>query len=120
MSTTTEKGREGEQLALAYLQGKGYALLAANYRYKRSEIDLIVSDGKFLVFVEVKMRKNYAFGYPEQAVTPQKEQMILRAAEQFMASNPSALWPRYDIVSILSADGHTAQEIVHLEDAFGY
>ena len=51
-----EKGRSGEELALLYLQNKGYALLEQNFRFQRCEIDLILRDGETLVFVEVKQR----------------------------------------------------------------
>ena len=52
--STREVGRHGEQLALRYLRRKGYALLCRNYRYGHYEIDLVMQDGDYVVFVEVK------------------------------------------------------------------
>jgi putative endonuclease len=63
-------GAWGEDLALRYLIQHGYTLLDRNYRTRRGEIDLIVRKDDILVFVEVKLRRQTAFGDPLEAVTP--------------------------------------------------
>lgn len=112
-----EKGQEGEQLAADYLQAKGYRLLARNFRRGRSEVDLIVSDGRFLVFVEVKLRTDTRFGFPEQAVDQSKRHCLLRAARSFLHEQPDlGLLLRFDVVSIDYEQG--APRLLHFEDAF--
>ena len=59
----------GESLALKHLKARGCKILAQNYRARRGEIDLIVQDGEFTVFVEVKTRRSLRFGLPQAAVT---------------------------------------------------
>ena len=61
MNDKQQKGKDGEDLAAVFLQQAGYEIVERNYRYKRSEIDLIVRKAGWLVFVEVKMRSSDAF-----------------------------------------------------------
>jgi putative endonuclease len=116
MSDEIKRGAEGEEQAALFLEQKGFAVLERNYRYRRSEIDLIVCRGNWLVFVEVKTRSTAAFGFPEEFVDYKKKKKIFEGADHYMhAIN----WPgnvRYDIVAISLEDG--CQEIYHIEDAF--
>jgi putative endonuclease len=109
---TSEIGKQGEDLAQSFLLRLGYEVLERNYRYQRSEIDLIVKKGDFLVFVEVKKRKNSDFGYPEAAVTDRKASMIHKAAVYYMESLAWSKHIRFDIIAISKTD------VLHLEDAF--
>ena len=79
--TTTTTGAESEQLAAAYLIGRGYSIIKRNFRFGREgEIDIVAIDGQTLVFVEVKARSSHAYGLPEAAVTPAKQRILRRAA----------------------------------------
>ena len=51
---TRIKGKKSEELAAEYLTSQGFSLLGKNSFFKGGEIDLIMLDGEFLVFVEVK------------------------------------------------------------------
>ena len=116
MSKHLETGRQGEERAAAYLTGRGFEVVARNYRRRRAEIDLIVRRAQLRVFVEVKTRRNASYGLPEAAVTRAKADRVMWAAEQYIREND---WPheiRFDIVSVLFVNG--AAEIEHLEDAF--
>ena len=99
-----EFGRAAEQLASAFLQAKGYRILAANQRIGRGEIDLIVQRLGVLAFVEVKGRRTVTCGAPEEAVTPRKRRQIARLAELWLACRPQALCGvtevRFDIVAV--------------------
>lgn len=109
-------GRKGENLAAEYLERLGYQILEKNYRFKKSEIDLICQKGGLLVFVEVKTRSTRTFGEPETFVSDNQKAAIIRAAEQYMLD---ANWSgdlRFDIVAIVS--NKSEEEIVHLKDAF--
>ncbi|MDR3628779.1 MAG: YraN family protein [Desulfocapsaceae bacterium] len=95
-------GRSGEEIAAAYLQREGYRILQRNYRQKCGEIDIIASDRGTLVFVEVKTRKDAAFGTPFEAVTRKKQRQIGRVAQEYLGRNNLFNTPaRFDVVSIL-------------------
>jgi putative endonuclease len=116
MTDKIKRGNDGEQLAADFLVQKGFEIVERNYRYKQSEIDLIVKKDRWLIFVEVKTRSSAAFGYPEEFVDYAKVKSILRGAEEYMFKID---WPynvRFDIVSVLMRNDQT--EIVHIEDAF--
>ena len=116
MHDNIKKGNEGEQLAADFLVKNGFTILERNYRYKRSEIDLIVRKDNWLIFVEVKLRKSASFGYPEEFVDYHKERMILYGALHYMYKIDWQGNVRYDIVSVLQRYSDT--EILHIEDAF--
>jgi putative endonuclease len=116
MTDKIKKGNEGEQVAADFLTKKGYEIVERNFRYRRSEIDLIVKKDNFLVFVEVKMRSSAAFGFPEESVNEKKVSKVLEGAEYYLFAKNWQGNVRYDIIAI-SMRGDQAQ-IEHLEDAF--
>ena len=116
MKSKTSIGNEGEELAADYLERQGYSVIARKYRYKRFEIDLIAKKRNLLVFVEVKMRKNVLFGYPEDFVDYRKVDKIMEAADQYIYENRTDQPIRFDIISIISDKGNI--EIKHFKDAF--
>lgn len=116
MTDKIKRGMEGEQLAAAFLEQKGFVVLERNYRYKRSEIDLIVSRGNWLIFVEVKTRTSLAFGFPEEFVDYHKKKMIFAGADHYMHTTNWSGNVRYDIVAINLVNG--PPKIHHIEDAF--
>ncbi len=113
-------GAWGESLAAAYLQKKKYKILASGYRTRFGEIDLIVADKKFLVFVEVKLRKSNRFAEARDFVDYRKQKRIRTSAEIYLAQHPTELQPRFDVIEIYAPDGIETQkpEIHHLEEAF--
>ncbi len=112
MKTTKNIGDRGEELAKEFLLAKGYTLLSQNYRYKRAEIDLVVQQNETLVFVEVKYRKNANYGFPENAVSAKKEELLLMAGEAYVFQIDWQKRIRFDIISIVG------EEIEHFQDAF--
>lgn len=116
MRDRSQKGKDGEALAAAFLEQKGYEVVARNYRFKRSEIDLVVRQNGWLVFVEVKMRSSTAFGFPEAFVTDQKAAKVLEGAAQYMEETNWRGPVRYDVVAITQRGEET--DIRHFEDAF--
>lgn len=117
MADHLDTGTMGEDLARQHLQAKGYSILSQNWRYRRTEVDLIARIGHTLVFVEVKTRSTAFFGLPESFVTEKKQQQLATAAEAYCERHSDGtLEVRYDIVAIiLNEHGH---EIQHFEDAF--
>lgn len=116
MTDEIKRGAEGEQLAATFLQQKGWVVLERNYRYRKSEIDLIVCRDNWLIFVEVKTRTSTAFGYPEEFVDYKKKQKIFEGADQYMHEKNWQGNVRFDIVAINLVDGKP--KIHHIEDAF--
>lgn len=110
-------GKSGENAACKYLQEKGHSILEQNFRYGHKEIDIISMEKGILVFTEIKSRSNYAFGFPEEAVTLRKQAMLKLAAEQYCLDKPQYLKIRFDVISIL-IQSNVVKEIVHFEDAF--
>ena len=113
-------GAWGESLAAAYLQKKKYKLLATGYRCRFGEIDLIVSNRKYLVFVEVKLRKSDRFASAMEFVDYHKQNRLRTTAELYLSQNPTELQPRFDVIEIYAPEGlETANPVIrHLEDAF--
>jgi putative endonuclease len=99
------------------LLGKGYELVARNYRHGKSEIDLIVKREGWLVFVEVKTRSNIEFGYPEESVNEKKVTKVLEGAAHYIFENNWNGPVRYDVIAI-TWKTEVEPEILHLEDAF--
>jgi putative endonuclease len=120
MATTNLTGAWGEALAAAYLQKKKYTLLAAGFRCKFGEIDLIVKDKRHIVFVEVKLRKSDDFAKTREYVHRRKQDRIRVTAAIYLETHPSPLQPRFDVIEIYAPQGREtpSPEIIHLEDAF--
>ncbi len=112
-------GKWGEDEAAAYLRRRGMKILERNLRTPVGEIDLIVRQGKTLVFVEVKTRSSAAFGSPLEAVGPTKQRQILRAAQWYLGDGKGrGLQPRFDVVAVRPGlDG--AAQVEHIPNAFG-
>ena len=70
-------GLEAEKLAATFLTEHGLKLVAQNYHCRFGEIDLIMKDGKTLVFIEVRLRSNNQFGDAGSSITPQKQQKLI-------------------------------------------
>ena len=113
-------GAWGETLADAYLRKKKYKLLAAGYRCRFGEIDLIAADRKNLLFVEVKTRKSKDFAQAREFVDLKKQARIRATAEMYLAEHPTKLQPRFDVIEIYAPFGIETNEpeIIHLEGAF--
>lgn len=113
-------GKWGERLAAEALRKQGWKLVETNYRCRMGEIDLIVSNQKYLVFVEVKLRKNSRFGQAAEAVTPEKQRKLRAAAELYLAEHPTGLQPRFDVAEIYAPQGMQtgAPVISWIENAF--
>lgn len=111
-------GDEGEDLAAEYLESKGWLIIDRNYFFEKAEIDIVATDGNFIVFVEVKLRSGTYFGRPEDFVTPGKEKNIKKAAEAWVYERKmETALVRFDVIAIVQKQGEEP-EISHFEDAF--
>ena len=113
-------GSWGESVAAEYLRKKRYKLVGMNYRSRFGEIDLIVSNRKYLVFVEVKLRKSDKFAAAADFVDSHKQNRLRTTAGMYLDANPTSLQPRFDVIEIYAPQGvETKNPIInHMEDAF--
>lgn len=113
-------GAWGESLAADYLRKKHYKVIANNYRCRFGEIDLIVQNRNFLVFVEVKLRKSGKFARAYEHVDFYKQNRLRTTAEMYLSENSTKLQPRFDVIEIYAPKGTDTRKPVihHLEDAF--
>ena len=120
MATSKLNGAWGEALAAEYLRKKRYKLVACGYHCRFGEIDLIVQNKQYLVFVEVKLRKNGDFAAAREYVNRSKQDKIRITASMYLSQNPTKLQPRFDVIEIYAPQGALTKkpEIIHLEDAF--
>jgi putative endonuclease len=110
-------GRIGEELAVAELERREYAILERRYRTRWGEIDIIADDGGTLVFVEVKARATAEFGTAAEAVTRQKQLKLVRMASDYVARAEIRNRPcRFDVVAIDDCDVNP--RVVVYRDAF--
>ena len=115
-----EVGTKQESRAAEYLETLGYQILERNFRCRFGEIDLIAARGAYLVFVEVKLRRDDRYGSAAAFVDARKQERIRATAALWLETHETALQPRFDVVEVYAPDGiHTkAPEIRLIEDAF--
>lgn len=114
------RGTFGEDYAAQMLEQKGFRILARNFRIREGEIDLIAENECFLVFAEVKLRRNMRYGAAREFVTSAKQRKLIAAAGQWLALHQTSLQPRFDVIEIyLEHGGHMPYRVCHLENAFG-
>ncbi len=111
-------GNHGEDMAVLFLEGLQYKVLARNYRQRFGELDIVAEDGDTLVFVEVKTRKNASYGNPFEAVDIRKQRKLTRMALDYISRNSmEERAARFDVVAVL-LDGDAGPRIEHIRDAF--
>lgn len=113
-------GRWGERLVAEDLRRKGWTVEAINYRCRVGELDLVVKDKQYLVFVEVKLRRSTQYGTAGEAVTPEKQRKLRAAAELYLQQFPTRLQPRFDVAEVYASQGVQTEQpdISYIENAF--
>ncbi len=112
-------GRRGEDEAARYLRRLGYKILARGRRLASGELDLVVLDGRTIVFVEVKTRTSQEVGHPADAVDAIKQRKLTRLAVTFMKRHGLLEFPaRFDVVAITWPEGRGRPTIEHFKNAF--
>ncbi|WP_370981410.1 YraN family protein [Agaribacterium sp. ZY112] len=97
-------GKQAEQQARHHLEHKGLTFREQNFSCKHGEIDLIMLDKDALVFVEVRYRKNHAYGGAAASVTIQKQTKVRHSAEYYLQINELTTACRFDVVAISAND----------------
>jgi putative endonuclease len=112
------RGRWAEEQAADYLAQQGLRLEGRNFRCRSGEIDLIMSDGPTLVFVEVRFRSSSRFGTPLDTVTRAKQRKLLAAAGAYLTrTRQGHRRCRFDVLSVTKRNYSPAFHWV--QDAFG-
>lgn len=113
MLKSRERGIDAESACCHYLQQQGLKLLTKNYHSRRGELDLVMQDNDTVVFVEVRYRKNDAFGGAVESITQSKQQKLRATAEQYLQQETSLSNGRFDVVAMTKkiqnnhSDGYT-------------
>jgi putative endonuclease len=109
------RGQAAEDFAAAYVEQRGLTIVARNFHCRFGEIDLIAKEGKTLVFIEVRMRSNDAFGGAAASITAGKREKLLRTARHYLSDFTVAPACRFDAVLINGRDN----TIEWIKNAFG-
>jgi putative endonuclease len=116
MGKHNEFGKEGEQIATDFLIEKGYVVKRKNYRYLKSEIDIIAQKDDILAIVEVRARSNDQIIPIADTITPKKIKLLVMGADYYVTSNGLDVEVRFDVITILK--NKKIFKIEHLESAF--
>lgn len=113
-------GKWGEALVAQDLRKGGWTIQGAGYRCRLGEIDLIATRGRYIAFVEVKLRKSAAYGSAAEAVTARKQGRLRAAAQLYLQTHPTQLQPRFDVAEVYAPQGleTRAPQIDYIENAF--
>ena len=112
-------GNAGERLAADEYIRRGYSVLARQYAVRGvGEADLVCTDGRTIVFAEVKTRRSVRYGSPEEAVTHTKRMRLRLVAEDYLsrAGGADRFSVRFDVVAVTGTDG--AYDVRVIENAF--
>ena len=121
MPTDTRRatGIRGEEEAARFLARCGYAILDKNVRTRAGEIDLVAKEGKTLVFVEVKTRRDLAGDPPQAAVNTRKQNRLGKLALGYLKLRRLREVPcRFDVVAVIVNEEGGVKAIRHIPNAF--
>ena len=118
--STKQDGDWGEALAAEYLEARGCRIVEREWRCRLGEIDLVAEQNGTLLFVEVKLRTNLAYGAPREYVTAKKQQKLRAAALLYLSMHGTDAPARFDVAEIYT-DAHRSAahtRIAYIENAF--
>lgn len=116
MTSNINKGKIGEEISKKYLINNNYGILDTNYKNKIGEIDIIARHNDILVFVEVKTRTSFKYGYAFEAVDIRKQNKIINTSLAYIKyKNLRDVQLRYDIIEVYLTEDI---KINHIENAF--
>jgi putative endonuclease len=116
MAESHDLGQKGEELAVEHLKKSGYKILYLNWVWGRHEIDIIAENDEFIVFAEVKTRKDDFRLHPVLAVSHQKQRSIIFAASGYLKRFGIDKESRFDVITVIQTKD--SFEIDHIENAF--
>jgi putative endonuclease len=117
MASHNELGKWGEEVAADYLLRQGYTIIERDWKSGHRDLDIIAQEGKTVVFVEVKTRRNRQFADPEMAVDYQKIRHLQQAANHYIKYRHINNDVRFDVITVVGNMNETPS-IEHIKDAF--
>lgn len=114
-------GKNAEDRTAAFLRKNGYKVIKRNYSCRFGEIDIISEKGEYIIFTEVKARKENSLVSPAEAVDKTKQQRIMLTAEDYISKTRTELQPRFDVAEITvreEADKRVSYSLHYIENAF--
>lgn len=109
-------GFHGEEEAVRHLTEHNYRIIARNWQFHHLEVDIIAENDEFIVFCEVKTRKDNRYGEPETFVDKGKQKHLIAAANNFILRYGIMKEARFDIISVIRTP--EGLEVKHMPDAF--
>ena len=113
---THTRGQWGEDRAAAWLRRRFWRILERNFTCRMGEIDLIACNRRYVIFVEVKLRRDASFAEAREFVSYAKQRRIIAAAGLWLQRHPTQLQPRFDVIEVYDGGGHV--RIKQIENAF--
>lgn len=110
-------GNKGEAIASNYLVENGYEILATNWRFRYSEVDIIASKDDCLHFIEVKTRSSTRYGNPEESITVKKMEKLKQAAAEYQYQYPQWKFIQFDVIAIV-LEKEKAKEVKLFKDVY--
>ncbi len=112
--------RNTDDICALFSEKRGWHTAATNFRTRFGEIDIIAENAQYVIFAEVKTRKNARYGLACEAVTPAKQAKIIAAAQAWLQEHPTEKQPRFDVIEVYGEENASVPpRINHLENAFG-
>ena len=115
MQNSRDRGQDAELACCKYLQQQGLKLLAKNYYGRRGELDLVMQDNNTVVFVEVRFRKNNAYGGALESITGSKQEKLRITAAQYLQSETKLKNGRFDVVAMTEKVQNNGSNIYSFE-----
>jgi len=117
MTYNRTTGNKGEDMAVAWLEERGYKIIERNWRHKHWEVDIIAAKKNMLHFFEIKTRTSAKFGHPEESISAKKMQNLRGAAEEYLYQHTEWKLIQFDVLSITMIRGQMI-EFFLIEDVF--
>lgn len=116
-----ETGTKGEEMVARFLKSKGYTIIKRNYQCRFGEIDIIAENDRYILFVEVKTRKENSLVPNEYAVDFKKQQRIILTAQDYLSKTSLDLQPRFDVALVTvgkKTNNKSGYSLNYIENAF--
>ena len=114
-------GKNGERLTAEFLRSKGCTVIKMNYHSRFGEIDIIAETREYIIFTEVKTRKEASAVSPAEAVDKHKQKRIILTAEDYLSKYETELQPRFDVAEVTvykRKDGSDGYRLHYIKNAF--
>ncbi len=109
------RGKQGEDIAVKYLETHGYRILDRNFTTEIGEVDIFATDNRTLVAVEVKSRLSLEYGTPVEAVGVNKVKKISQVTAQYIKKyRLFGVNVRFDVIEVYLED----KKVNHIVNAF--